>query len=919
MVNLSKKSPGFDPAHDIWRQEKHPLRPFFTPKTVALIGATDRPGSVGQAILRNLISTPFGGTVLPVNPKRPHVMGIKAYARLADLPEPAELAVIVTPAPTVPEIIKECGEARIAGAVIISAGFKEIGPAGAALEQRVLALAREYHIRVIGPNCLGVMCPPAGLNATFAHAMAQTGSVAFLSQSGALCTGVLDWSLQEQVGFSAFISIGSMLDVGWGDLIDYLGDDPRTRSIVIYMESIGDARAFLSAAREVALTKPIIVIKAGRTAAAAKAAASHTGTLAGSDDAMDAAFRRVGVLRVDSIEDLFAMAYVLGKQPQPQGRRLTILTNAGGPGVLATDALIRGGGQLAQLSAASLKTLEALLPPQWSHGNPVDILGDADPARYAAVCKTAMEDPASDGLLVILTPQAMTDPTRTADQLCGSVAAPKKPILASWMGGAEVAAGAQRLREHGIPNFAYPDQACRIFNFMWRYHYNLNGIYETPSLPGGAYAAEHQTQRVDALLAAIQRQQRTLLTEPEAKEVLQAYGLPVTPTRAAATPAQAAALAQSLGYPVVLKLLSRTISHKTDVGGVRLNLRTPEEVQRAFTAIRDAVTEKAGAPAFDGVTVQPMIRLEGYEIILGSTVDPQLGPVILFGAGGQLVEVMKDRALGLPPLTSTLARRMMEQTRIFQVFQGVRGRQPIDLTQLEQLIVNFSRLVVQHLWIREIDINPLLVAPNQILALDARVVLHPASTPVEQLPRPAIRPYPVQYINRIKTRDGVELTIRPIRPEDEPLLVEFHRQLSERSVRQRYLGMLQYDARVIHERLIRRCFNDYDREIALVVERVDGPAPTPVIVGVGRLSRIPSSHDARFAVVISDAFQNRGVGTQLLGRLLEVARLEKIQHVRAEILSSNQEMQRLCRRAGFALTEPTDGDLVDAVLSMNAE
>jgi acetyltransferase len=913
MAGESSPSTSFDPAHDIWRVSQHPLRPFFAPTTVALIGATDRPGSVGRAILRNLIATPFGGTVLPVNPKRASVMGIKAYARIADLPEPAELAVLVTPASSIPEIIQECGEAGTRCAIVISAGFKEIGPTGLALEQRLLALARRYRMRVIGPNCLGVMCPPSGINATFAHAMARSGSVAFISQSGALCTGVLDWSLQEHVGFSAFISIGSMLDVGWGDLIDYFGDDPKTRSIVLYMESIGEARSFLSAAREVALSKPIIVIKSGRTDAAARAAASHTGTLAGSDDAMEAAFRRVGVLRVDTIEDLFAMADVLGKQPRPIGRRLTILTNAGGPGVLATDALIRGGGELTPLGETTVQSLNNLLPAQWSRANPIDILGDADPARYSAACRAAMEDPAGDGLLVILTPQAMTDPTRTAVELCTAVAGWKKPVLASWMGGAEVAAGARYLSEHGIPNFPYPDIAARIFNFMGRYSYNLRGIYETPSLPTGPGATQQESRRVAELLQQAQRQDRTLLTEAQAKEVLAAYGIPVTPTQTAPTAQAAAAVADQMGYPVVLKLLSRTISHKTDVGGVRLNLQTPEEVRGAFDLIRQSVEEKAGPGHFDGVTVQPMISLDGYEIILGSTVDPQLGPVVLFGAGGQLVEVMKDRALGLPPMTSTLARRMMEQTRIFSAFGGVRGRRPIALAELERLIVRFSRLIVEHLWIKEIDINPLLVSPERMVALDARVVLHPKATPVECLPRPAIRPYPAQYVTRLKTRDGVELTARPIRPEDEPLLVEFHRRLSDRTVHQRFLGMLQYDTRVMHERLIRRCFNDYDREIALVAECSQRAAS---IVGVGRLSRTPGTQEARFAIIIADAFQNRGVGAQLLAFLLAVARQEKISRLRAEILASNYPMQHLCRQAGFEVSQPANGNLVDATIDL---
>ncbi|HEY9639413.1 MAG TPA: CoA-binding protein, partial [Coleofasciculaceae cyanobacterium] len=468
-----------DKAYDVLRIEHQPLKTLFAPHTVAVIGATDKPGSVGRTLLWNLISHPFGGMVFPVNPKHASVLGIKAYPTIGTVPESVDLAIIVTPAPTVPGIIAECVEAGVKGAIIISAGFKEAGAAGVELEHQVLEQARRGNLRILGPNCLGIMNPQIGFNATFASTIARPGNVGFISQSGALCTAILDWSLRENVGFSAFVSIGSMLDVSWGDLIYYLGDDPQTHSIVIYMESIGDARSFLSAAREVALTKPIIVIKAGRVAAAAKAAASHTGALSGNDIVLDAAFRRCGVLRVTSISDLFDMAEVLAKRPRPQGRRLTILTNAGGPGVLATDALIAAGGELADLSAEAIAALNQFLPPHWSHGNPIDILGDADPQRYRQAIEIAAQDPNSDGLLVILTPQAMTDPTQIAEQLQafvdpsvggkGATLLRNKPILASWMGGAEVAAGEAILNRASIPTYPYPDTAARVFSYMWRY------------------------------------------------------------------------------------------------------------------------------------------------------------------------------------------------------------------------------------------------------------------------------------------------------------------------------------------------------------------------------------------------------------------------------------------------------------------
>jgi acetyltransferase len=677
---------------------------FFTPKSVAVIGATERAGSVGRTVLSNLLASQFGGPVYRVNPKHASVLGARAYASVGDVPGPVDLAVIVTPAESVPGVVRQCVEADVNGAVIISAGFKEAGPRGAALEAEVLAEARRGRIRLIGPNCLGVMAPWNGLNATFAPAMARLGHVGLISQSGAICTAILDWSFRELVGFSAFLSVGSMLDVGLGDLIDHLGDDPRTHSILIYMETIGDARSFLSAAREVARSKPIIVIKAGRTAAAAKAAASHTGSLTGSDEALDAAFRRCGVLRVDRISDLFYMAEALDKQPRPHGPRLTILTNAGGPGVLATDALLAEGGSLAELSAETIAALNQVLPPHWSHQNPIDIIGDAGPERYAKAVAIAAKDPSSDGLLVALTPQGMTSPAEIAEGVKPFAKLNGNPILASWMGGAEVAAGEAILNRAGIPTFPYPDTAARAFQYMWRYSENLKGLYATPSYEAGPTATERE--EAGSIIRAARQEGRALLTELESKRLLSAYGIPTVQTLAATSEESAVESARQIGYPVVLKLHSKTITHKTDVGDVRLNLDGDDMVREAYRAIECSVRESAGDGHFDGVTVQPMIRDDAYELILGSSIDSQLGPVILFGCGGQLVEVFRDRALGLPPLNSTLARRMMERTRIFSALQGVRGRKPVDLKALDDLVVQLSQLVVEHRAIREIDIQP---------------------------------------------------------------------------------------------------------------------------------------------------------------------------------------------------------------------
>jgi acetyltransferase len=912
MTTVSKpavsKTGKADRSHDILRAEGHPLDPIFAPRSVALVGASERAGSVGRNVLWNLLSSPFGGTLYPVNPKRPNVLGVRSYPSLKDLPEVPELVVVTTPAESVPALMKEAVELGIPGGIVISAGFKEIGPRGKQLEDEIMETI-SGRMRIIGPNCLGVMNPIKGLNATFAATIARPGNVAFISQSGALCTAVLDWSLKENVGFSGFVSIGSMLDVNWGDLIDYFGNDPRTQSIIIYMESIGDARAFLSAAREVSLTKPIIVIKAGRTAAAAKAAASHTGSLTGSDDVLDAAFRRVGVLRVNSIADIFYMSEVLAKQPRPRGNRLAIVTNAGGPGVLATDALIQGGGELADILPETMETFNKILPSAWSHNNPIDILGDAEPERYAKSLEIAAKDPNIDGMLVVMTPQGMTNPTQIAEHLKPYAKGLGKPILASWMGGSSVAAGEEILNQCGIPSFAFPDTAVRAFNYMWKYAYNLKGIYETPKL--GTGTDEPNRVRAQEIIDGVKKSGRTILTEFESKKLLEAYGIPTTATEIANSEDEAVKWADKIGYPVVLKLHSLTISHKTDVGGVVLNLRDAIAVKNAFNEIKTSVTEKAGTQHFQGVTVQPMAKLDGYEIILGASLDPQFGPVLLFGTGGQLVEVFKDKALALPPLNTTLARRMMEQTKIYRALKGVRGRKPVDLPALEELLVRFSELVIENPWIKEIDINPLLASPERLLALDARVVLHDLDTKEEDLPHPAVRPYPAQYESLWKLKDGEVVEIRPIRPEDEPLLIDFHTKLSERTVYLRYFQPLKLSQRTAHERLTRICFIDYDREMALVAERKK-PDGTDEIIGVGRLSKIHGRNEAELAALVRDEFQGKGIGTELYRRLLAVAKDEKIGKVVSTMLGENREMRRVCEKLGFSIKEEIEDNMVKA-------
>jgi acetyltransferase len=718
------------------------LDAIFIPRSIAVIGASDRVGSVGYTVLRNLLGGRFQGRVVPVNSKHSSILGVKAYPNIRSIEEEIDLAVIITPADTVPDIVSQCTEAGVRGAVIISAGFKEIGPTGVELERLVMENAKKGNMRIIGPNCFGIMNPRIGLNATFAAGIAPIGNVGFITQSGALGSAIIDRSIRENVGYSSFASIGSMVDVNWGDLISYFGNDPDTHSIVIYMESIGDAHSFLAAAKQVALHKPIIVLKPGRTEAASKAAASHTGSLTGSDEVLDAAFKQCGVIRVNEMSTLFSLSELFAKQPRPEGPRLMVLTNAGGPGVLAADALVLGGGKIAEISQDAMKHLNQILPPAWSHGNPVDILGDATPDRYGKALDIIAKDSETDGLLVILAPQAMTSPTEIAKELVPYAQSTGKTILACWIGGDAVTPGIKILNDATIPTFEYPDAAVKMFNYMWKYSYNLRGLQE---IRRGVIHPEAEStiahSEAEKLIQAIRGKERTILTEYESKQLLSLYDIPTVKTVLATTDEEVVMVAETIGYPVVLKLNSETITHKTDVGGVQLNISGADEVRKAFRTIKSSVFEKTkNSQDFQGVAVQPMVKLDGYELIVGSSIDLQFGPILLFGLGGQLVEVFKDSALALPPLTPTLARRMMEQTTIYKALQGVRGRKAIDFDTLEHLLVRFSNLVTSEPWIKEIDINPLLVSSEQIIALDAHIILHGSEMKFENLPKAAMLP-----------------------------------------------------------------------------------------------------------------------------------------------------------------------------------
>jgi acetyltransferase len=688
--------------------QDHSLDKLFSPSAVAVIGASERPGSAGYAIVANLLAS-FKGNIYPVNPKHDSILGQRCYPSIGQTPGHVDLAVIATPAATVPEIVASCVQAGVDGAIIISAGFKEAGPEGIELEERVLFHARGK-MRIIGPNCLGVMRPSVGLNATFAPSNVTAGSIAFLSQSGAFCTAILDWSHRKKIGFSAIVSIGSMADIDWSDLIRYFAKDLATRSIFIYMESLGDVHEFVAATRKISYQKPIILLKAGRTAEAVQAAVSHTGSLAGNDDLFSAAMRQCHVLRADTIEDLFHFVDFLAKQPLPRGPNLTIVTNAGGPGIVTTDALVGAGGKLAVFNESSNRSFESILGTH-AHFNPVDVLGDATPEKYAKAVQIAVQDPGSDATLVILTPQSMTDPSRTADYM-QPWANSGKPFITSWMGDRSVQEGRKKLDHFQIPCFNYPDAAAQTFSRLWRY-------CSEPAADSCTFCTQKrgESQQAEAVIQQALREQRVILNESESKNIIHSYGIRTVQTEIATDAKMAAYWAEKIGFPVVLKVFSRTITHKAKVGGVKLDLNDAQSVLDAFEAIFRSVKQQVGESHFQGVTVQPMVSLKGCELLLGAMTDEQFGPAVLFGFGGSLVEVMNDRAIGFPPLSHSSALHLIGQTKVS------RALNPENMNLLANAMVQFSLMIIENPQILECDINPLIALENEIIALDARILL----------------------------------------------------------------------------------------------------------------------------------------------------------------------------------------------------
>ena len=892
------------------------LDKIFNPQNVAIIGASDVEGSVGYAIVKNFTKLGYAGKVYFVNIRKPEIFGVKTYKTVDQIPEPIDLAMIATPAKTVPEVMEECGRAHVKGAIIVSAGFKETGSEGKALEDKILEVANEYGIRVIGPNCIGIIRPRKNLNATFLDKMPKPGNIAFLSQSGALGSAILDWAIHENIGFSNFVSVGSMIDVDFGDLIDYFGSDPKTKSILMYIEGITGARKFMSAARHFARTKPIVVIKSGKFAESAKAAASHTGSLSGEDEIYDAAFKRAGIVRVEEIADLFNAAEVLGTQPLPKGPRLAVITNAGGPGVMATDALIARGGKLAKLSEKTLDALNTVLPTFWSKGNPIDVLGDARADRYKAAVEACLNDDTVDGILIILTQQAGSEPVEISKgivELIRSKTYQNKTILTSFMGFDAVQEANKIFNTNNIPTYSTPEQAIKTYMYMYSYQRNLELLYETPEeLPVDASPPKRP---IMVILRNAAFEKREVLTEDEAKKVLKYYNFPVVKTGVANNVDEAVALTQEMGYPVVLKILSPQIIHKTDAGGVVLNINSPSEVREAFEILIQRATNYNPNAQIIGVTVQPMIEKKGHEIIIGGKTDPVFGPVILFGMGGIGVHLFKDHSIGLPPLNTTLIRRMMEETKVYQLLKGYRNVPPADLKRLDETMLLFSQLLIDFPQIKEIDINPLLIDEKEACILDARIIIDKDSVckkfePHEHM---VISPYPKKYEMLWSLKNGQEVLLRPIKPEDEPMWLEMFQSFSEESIRYRFFQILRDTP---HEVRVRYCNIDYDREIAIVAEIVeDGKRK---ILGVSRINIEADGKSGEMAFIIADYWQGLGLGTKMVDYTLDIAKEMGVENVYAIMLQDNYRALSLTKKMGFNLEYNSDGT-VKGILDLKNE
>jgi acetyltransferase len=874
------------------------LNRIFKPRHVAVVGASEKTGTIGNALMRNLIAGGFAGTLLPVNPKYKTNHGHECFGSVSALETGVDLAIIATPIHSVVDIVSECVEKKVGGAIIISAGGKEVGEEGREIEEKIQRIAHAGGLRIVGPNCLGIIRPGANLNASFATEMPVAGNLAFVSQSGAICAAILDLAFKERLGFSHFVSIGSMLDVDFGDMIDYLGNDSSAKSILLYIESLTNFRKFMSAARSVSRIKPIIVLKSGRSAAGARAAASHTGAMAGEDAVYDAAFKRAGIVRVDTIEELFDCAELMAKQPRPRGPRLAILTNGGGPGVMAADTLARYGKEPALLDPETLQALDSFMPPFWSRGNPIDILGDASAERFGRALAICFNSKNLDGVLVILAPQALTDPLSVAEALAAAMQERRHPVFACWMGGKRIATAVDVLNAAGIPTYDTPERAVRAFLYMVEYTRSLEMLLEVP--PKMTRHMVFDQDKARKLIAAAPAQE--FLPETDSKEILAAYGLPVIRTEIAETEAQASRIGREMGYPLVMKVHSADITHKTDAGGIRLDLRTDADVCEAYRQIISSARRYKPDARMEGVTIQPYFSNPDFEILMGAKRDPNFGPVILFGMGGIYTEVLKDRALGLPPMNRLLARRLMQETKAYSLLQGYRNRLAADMERLEEMIIRLSELLIDLPEIAELDMNPVLIKDGNPVAVDARILISPLEVPSSL--HLVIGPYPEEDESHMVSVDGRRIFIRPVKPEDAPLFTALFKVLSPTTIYYRFFGMLK---ELKPEMLARFTQIDYDREVALVA--IDEDSETDRMLGVARIIGDPDGKTGEFAVLVGDAWQGKGIGSNLLEKCLSIAEKRGFKTVHGIVLHENKNMLALGKKLGFDIKrDPDCGD-----------
>ncbi|MGZ8190013.1 MAG: bifunctional acetate--CoA ligase family protein/GNAT family N-acetyltransferase [Methylococcaceae bacterium] len=877
----------------------HYLSRFFTPKTVAIVGASEREESVGNRLLLNMLEAEFKGGLYPVNNKRETLLGLKAYPDLLTVPEDLDLVVIATPAPSVPGIVRQCGEKGVTSVIIITAGFGELGDEGRRLQQEVLDIAHRYSIRIIGPNCLGVIRPSGQLNATFGDGPVKDGNLALLSQSGAVCTAILDWAKSQDIGFSTVVSMGGAADIDFGEVLDYLATDGKTTGILMYVEGIRDARRFLSGLKAAARLKPVILIKSGRHEAGCKAAMSHTGAMVGGDNVFDAAIERAGVVRAYSISELFSAARVLANNYVVKEDRLAIITNAGGPGVMCTDRAEDVGVRMAELSPASINGLNEVLPAHWSHANPIDILGDATSERYQKALEICLNDNNIDGILVILTPQAMTNPTQVAKSIIDGAKNSKKPVLATWTGGARVQEGRELFANSNVAHFNTPEVAVDAFSFLANYTQNQILLKQIPS-PGDTLATP-DVAGARLIVERVLAEGRQVLTAQEAKAILAAFHIPVTQTIKVSNAKDAMIAAETMGFPVVLKVNMAEFSHKSDIGGVRLNINSVQDISRNFIEMETAIKQKYPEIKEVGMTVEPMFKsTSGRELMIGVVRDPVFGPAISVGLGGTMVEILQDSAVALPPLNAYMVEQMIAKTKAAKYLRAFRQLPPANTKALVDVLLNISTMVSELPEILELDINPLIVDEHGVMAVDARIKAQ-ISHQLTRYAHMAIHPYPHELTQHYQLTNGINITIRPIRPEDAVMETNFVNRLSERTKYFRFMQSLQ---ELTPEMIVRFTQIDYDREMAFVAITEDENMPSEL--GVGRYIKNPDGHSVEFALVVADDCQCLGIGSKLMTTLMQTAKSKGMSFFEAEVLATNRPMLSLVKKLGFSIEAITD-------------